>query len=178
MLHPTINNIVTVGTNKRLYLVDIVGAWSENDSVIAQNDYKSVLFSLRFFLVDAQNVHLEVSDGVQTTFDLTIANGTSYLPDPAGHMLIFVNGILQPPGAGNAYNAFSDKIQFSEPPDIGSTFTGFYVGKLRQLDDISFEFDSLRQSFNLKRDDVFYSLTLTEGVQIQQLHQRIISSFL
>ena len=33
------------------------------------------------------------------------------------------------------------------------------------MDDISFEFDSLRQSFNLKRNDVFYSLTLTEGVQ-------------
>jgi len=36
---------------------------------------------------------------------------------------------------------------------------------LRQLDDISFEFDSLRQSFNLKRNEVFYSLTLTDGVQ-------------
>ena len=159
-----INNIVTVGTNKRLYLVDIVGTWSENDSVIAQDDYKSVVL----FKVLSRGRTKRASrgfDGVQTTFDLTIANGTSYLPDPAGHMLIFVNGILQPPGAGNAYNAFSDKIQFSEPPDIGSTFTGFYVGKLRQLDDISFEFDSLRQSFNLKRDDVFYSLTLTEGVQ-------------
>ena len=80
-------------------------------------------------------------------------------------MMIFVNGILQPPGASNAYSAFSDKIQFSEPPDIGSSFTGFYIGKLRQLDDISFEFDSLRQSFNLRRNDIFYSLTLTEGVQ-------------
>ena len=36
---------------------------------------------------------------------------------------------------------------------------------MRQLDDISFDFDSLRQSFNLKRNGVFYSLTLTEGVQ-------------
>ena len=33
------------------------------------------------------------------------------------------------------------------------------------MDDISFEFDSLRQSFNLKRNEVFYSLTLTDGVQ-------------
>jgi hypothetical protein len=38
------------------------------------------------------------------------------------------------------------------------------VGKLRQLDDISFEFDSLRSSFNLKYQGGFYSLTLTEGV--------------
>ena len=36
---------------------------------------------------------------------------------------------------------------------------------LDNLDDISFEFDSLSQSFNLKRNDVFYSLTLTDGVQ-------------
>ena len=72
---------------------------------------------------------------------------------------------MQPPGATNAYTAFSNQIQFTEPPDLGASFTGFYIGKLRQLDDISFEFDSLRQSFNLKRNDVFYSLTLTEGVQ-------------
>ena len=79
--------------------------------------------------------------------------------------MVFINGILQPPGATNAYTAFSNQIQFTEAPDIGASFTGFYVGKLRQLDDISFEFDSLRQSFNLKRNEVFYSLTLTEGVQ-------------
>ena len=36
---------------------------------------------------------------------------------------------------------------------------------MRQLDDISFDFDSLRQSFNLRRDGTFYSLTLTDGVQ-------------
>ena len=75
-------------------------------------------------------------------------------------MLVFINGVLQPPGSGNSYNAFSDKIQFTEPPDLGSSFTGFYIGKLRQLDDIGFEFDSLRQSFNLKRDDIFYSCLL------------------
>ena len=79
--------------------------------------------------------------------------------------MIFINGILQPPGATNAYTAFSNQIQFTEAPDLGASFTGFYVGKLRQLDDISFEFDSLRQSFNLKRNEVFYSLTLTDGVQ-------------
>tara|TARA_B100000700_G_scaffold311796_1_gene394534 strand:- start:811 stop:2604 length:1794 start_codon:yes stop_codon:yes gene_type:complete len=103
-------------------------------------------------------------DGTQTTFDLTISNGQAYYPDPAGHLLAFVNGILQPPGGNQSYVAFSDKIQFSEAPEIGSEFIGYYVGKLRQLDDISFEFDSLRSSFNLKRQGLFYSLTLTEGV--------------
>ena len=159
-----IGNITTVGVNKRLYLTDIIGTWSEFDYVISADNYKSVVLDK---VISRARVKRSFRgfDGTQTTFDLTINNGTSYLPDPAGHMLIFVDGILQPPGAGNAYNAFSDKIQFNEAPDPGSTFTGFYIGKLRQLDDISFEFDSLRQSFNLKRNDVFYSLTLTEGVQ-------------
>ena len=103
-------------------------------------------------------------DGTQTIFDLTVSNGEAYFPDPAGHLLTFVNGILQPPGGNFSYVAFSDKIQFSEAPDIGSEFIGYYVGKLRQLDDISFEFDSLKSSFNLKRGGLFYSLTLTEGV--------------
>ena len=103
-------------------------------------------------------------DGEQTVFKLTIANGEQYLPDPAGHMMIFVNGILQPPGANNAFTASSDEITFTEPPEVGSEFIGYYIGKLRQMDDISFEFDSLRSSFNLKINGGFYSLTLTEGV--------------
>ena len=95
---------------------------------------------------------------------MTVNNGERYFPDPAGHILTFINGVLQPPGANFAYTAFSDQIQFTEPPTIGSEFIGYYVGKLRQLDDISFEFDSLRSSFNLKYLGGFYSLTLTEGV--------------
>ena len=114
----------------------------------------------------------------KTTFKLTTDNGTSYLPDPAGHMLIFINGILQPPGSTNAFTAFSDNIQFTEAPELGASFTGFYIGKLRQLDDISFEFDSLRQSFNLKRNDVFYSLTLTDGNLVLSTCQKITSLFL
>jgi len=102
-------------------------------------------------------------DGSQTTFSLTINNGEAYFPDPAGHLLVYVNAVLQPPGPTNAYIAFSDKIQFTEAPEVGSEFIGSYIGKLRQLDDISFEFDSLRSSFNLKRGGLFYSLTLTEG---------------
>ena len=93
-------------------------------------------------------------DGTQTQFSLTISNGESYFPDPAGHLLVWVNGVLQPPGGNNAY-AFSDKINFSEAPEIGSEFIGYYVGKIRQLDDISFEFDSLRSSFNLRSVTVF-----------------------
>ena len=152
------------GLNKRLYLTDVVGVFTSKDGIRGPEDYRASVISRKVLKARVKRF-FRGFDGTQTTFDLTTEKGTKYLPDPEGHMMIFVNGILQPPGASNAYSAFSDKIQFSEPPDIGSSFTGFYIGKLRQLDDISFEFDSLRQSFNLRRNDIFYSLTLTEGVQ-------------
>lgn len=159
-----VQDIRTIGLSKRLYLTEIAGTFSSKDAIVGTSAYKAVITDI----VDLKARVKRSSkgfDGTQTNFSLTIENGTQYLPDPEGHMLIFINGILQPPGATNAYTAFSDQIQFAEAPELGSSFTGFYVGKLRQLDDISFEFDSLRQSFNLKRNEVFYSLTLTEGVQ-------------
>ena len=159
-----VQDIRVVGTNRRLYLSDITGSFNTKDGVRGPDGYRSVIVAKGELKARVKR-SFKGFDGVQTTFDLTIENGTSYLPDPAGHMLIFVNGILQPPGATNAYTAFSNQIQFTEAPELGASFTGFYVGKLRQLDDISFEFDSLRQSFNLKRNEVFYSLTLTDGVQ-------------
>ena len=159
-----IQDIRDVGINKRLYLTDIVGTFNLTDYIIGSNDHKSIVLAKQDLVARVKRSSRGF-DGVQSTFDLTIDNGTTYLPDPEGHMLIFINGILQPPGATNAFTAFSNQIQFNEAPELGASFTGFYLGKLRQLDDISFEFDSLRQSFNLKRDEVFYSLTLTEGTQ-------------
>ena len=159
-----VQDIKVVGTKKRLYLSDITGTFDQKDAIKSKDNYAAVI-SEKEDLKARVKRSFKGFDGTQTTFDLTIENGTSYLPDPAGHLLVFINGILQPPGASNAYTAFSNQIQFAEAPEIGASFTGFYVGKLRQLDDISFEFDSLRQSFNLKRNEVFYSLTLTDGVQ-------------
>ena len=152
------------GVNKRLYLSDVAGTFGVRDAIKGPDSYGSVIVT-QVDLKARVKRSFKGFDGTQTTFNLSQNNGTSYLPDPAGHLLVFVNGILQPPGATNAYTAFSNQIQFTEAPDLGASFTGFYIGKLRQLDDISFEFDSLRQSFNLKRNDVFYSLTLTDGVQ-------------
>ena len=159
-----IQDIKEVGVNKRFYLTDVRGTFSGRDGIFSKDGYKAAIIT-KTDLKGRVERAFRGFDGVQTNFKLTIENGTKYFPDPAGHMLIFINGVLQPPGSANAYTAFSDNIQFTEAPDLGASFTGFYVGKLRQLDDISFEFDSLRQSFNLKRDDVFYSLTLTDGVQ-------------
>ena len=159
-----IQEIRDISLNKRLYLTNVNGTFSARDGIRGGNDYRSASLAKKELKARTKRF-FKGFDGTQTVFNLTTDNGQQYLPDPAGHMMIFVNGILQPPGAGNAYTAFSDKIQFSEAPELGASFTGFYLGKLRQLDDIGFEFDSLRQSFNLKRNDVFYSLTLTDGVQ-------------
>jgi hypothetical protein len=159
-----IQDIRTVGIYKRLYLTEIVGTINYRDAIKSLNGFEASIFNKGILKARVKRA-FRGFDGQQTIFDLTTNNGDAYFPDPEGHMMIFVNGILQPPGSSAAYTAFSNKIQFTEPPSIGSAFTGFYVGKLRQLDDISFDFDSLRQSFNLKRNGVFYSLTLTEGVQ-------------
>jgi hypothetical protein len=159
-----VQDIRTIGINKRLYLSDLAGTISGRDSIIGPDGYKSAAIA-SIDLKARVKRSFRGFDGVQTTFTLTQGNGIDYFPDPEGHMLIFINGILQPPGGTNAFTAFSNQIQFTEAPELGASFTGFYVGKLRQLDDISFEFDSLRQSFNLKRNEIFYSLTLTEGVQ-------------
>ena len=159
-----VQDIQDDGIYKRLYLTDVAGSFTTRDTIRSVDNYRAAVLDRKVLRARVRRF-FKGFDGTQTNFKLTTNNGDPYFPDPAGHMLIFVNGILQPPGATNAYTAFSDQIAFTEPPELGSSFTGFYVGKLRQLDDISFDFDSLRQSFNLKRDGTFYSLTLTEGVQ-------------
>ena len=156
-------SIEQVGITAEIWVEAADGVFVDNMSIISDYGWGGAVSSART-LEGRVDRYFRGFDGTQTQFDLTISNGQAYFPDPAGHILAFVNGILQPPGGNNAYVAFSDKIQFSEPPVIGSQFVGYYVGKLRQLDDISYEFDSLRSSFNLKRSGLFYSLTLTEGV--------------
>ena len=151
------------GTTGRLWLEDVSGDFPSNMSIISDYGWTAGVTQSKGLLGRCDR-YFRGFDGVATTFKLTVNNGERYFPDPAGHILTFINGVLQPPGANFAYTAFSDQIQFTEPPTIGSEFIGYYVGKLRQLDDISFEFDSLRSSFNLKYLGGFYSLTLTEGV--------------
>ena len=160
----TVTRIDEIGLVDRVYLSDVVGTFTGDDTIISNDGYKAASQE-KVDVIGRTSRWFVGFDGTQTQFKLTEQNGTPYFPDPEGHMMIFVNGILQPPGATGSYTAFSDIIQFNEAPTLGSSFTGFYVGKMRQLDDISFEFDSLRSSFNLKRSGTFYSIALTEGVQ-------------
>lgn len=159
-----IAKIEQIGLRAILHLEDCNGTFLKNAQIIGDNGFRGACSQARELRGRVRRF-FRGFDGIQTNFKLTTGNGDPYFPDPAGHMMIFVNGILQPPGGSNAYTAFSDNIQFTEAPAVGSTFHGVYVGKLRQLDDISFDFDSLRNSFNLKLGGVFYSLTLTDGVQ-------------
>jgi hypothetical protein len=156
-----VEKVITIGNIDRIYISGVEGSFNEYSQLIA-SDYKSGI-------VDTKQVVGRVSrsfrgfDGIQQTFKLTSNSGTPYFPDSDGYVLVYVNGILQP--AETSFNTFSDIIEFLEPPELGASFHGTYVGKLRKLDDISFEFDSLRSSFNLKLNEVFYSLTITDGVQ-------------
>jgi hypothetical protein len=151
------------GNTGRIWLEDINGDFPSNLTIKSDYGWSAGVTQSKGLLGRCDR-YFRGFDGTETSFKLTVSNGEAYFPDPAGHMLVFVNGVLQPPGANYAYTAFSDSISFSEPPTIGSEFIGYYLGKLRQLDDISFEFDSLRSSFNLKYQGGFYSLTLTECV--------------
>jgi len=157
-----IEKITSQGSGYRYYLSEVTGTFNLNAQVVGSYGYKSIISNVVKIEGSISRYFLGFN-GTQTTFKLTTNNGDQYFPDSDGHMLVFVNGILQPPGT--SYTAYSDTIQFSEAPDSGGSFNAVYVGKLRQLDDIGFEFDSLRNSFNLKLNEVFYSLTLTAGVQ-------------
>ena len=146
----------------KLILSNVSGTLNPYAQVLGSYGYKSIVTNVGEIQGSISRYFLGFN-GIQTDFKLTINNGEPYFPDSDGHMLIFINGILQPPDV--SYTAFSDIIQFTEPPDSNGSFNGVYVGKLRKLDDISIDFDSLRNSFNLKVSNVFYSLTLTDGVQ-------------
>lgn len=156
-----VERIIQVGSNYRLYLSGVKGTFTQYAQLVSDN-YRSGVVGIKE-IVGRVSRSFRGFDGVQTTFKLTSNNGTAYFPDADGHVLVYINGILQP--AGTSYNTFSDVIEFLEAPELGASFHGTYIGKLRKLDDISFEFDSLRSSFNLKLNEVFYSLTITDGVQ-------------
>lgn len=156
-----VERIIQIGSNYRLYLSGVKGTFNQYAQLVS-DDYRSAIISVKE-VVGRISRSFRGFDGVQTSFKLTSNNGIPYFPDADGYVLVYINGILQP--ATTSYNTFSDVIEFLEAPELGASFHATYIGKLRKLDDISFEFDSLRSSFNLRLNEVFYSLTITDGVQ-------------
>jgi len=79
--------------------------YDPQESYIAQLDDISSLFN-----------------GVRTGFPLTIA-GVGYTPNPTSNLMVFVGGVVQLPGAGNAYYILAgSNISFVDPPPSGATF--------------------------------------------------------
>jgi hypothetical protein len=159
-----ITRIEQSGTTIKIWVGEVEGSFENNAQLISGYGFRAIVL-LSAEVVARASRYSRGFDGQLTSFKLTTNNGSPYFPDPDGHLLVFVNGILQPPGADYAYTVFADNIQFSEAPAAGAQFHSYYLGKLRLLDDISFDFDSLRSSFNLKLSGTFYSLTVTSGVQ-------------
>ena len=60
-------------------------------------------------------------NGVTTSFGLAIAS-VAYTPSPASNIMVFLGGIAQTPGAGNAYTITGSNISFVTAPPTGTTF--------------------------------------------------------
>ena len=123
---------LTVGSQVRQSAAPLVASgwkmlradWPSNLSIISDYGWQAGVTQAKSLLGRCDRF-FRGFDGTATSFKLTVNNGEAYFPDPAGHLLVFVNGVLQPPGATYAYTAFSDQIQFTEPPrsDLNSLVT-------------------------------------------------------
>jgi hypothetical protein len=60
-------------------------------------------------------------DGIATSFPLAIS-GIPYTPAPISNIMVFVGGVAQVPGAGNAYIIVGSNISFTSAPPAGATF--------------------------------------------------------
>jgi hypothetical protein len=60
-------------------------------------------------------------DGLATSFPLTIGT-VPYTPSPSTNIMVFVGGVAQVPGAGNAYIVVGSNISFTSAPPAGATF--------------------------------------------------------
>ena len=60
-------------------------------------------------------------NGLTTAFQLKV-NGVATAPSPSNNIMVFLGGIAQTPGAGNAYIVYGVTINFSAPPPAGASF--------------------------------------------------------
>jgi hypothetical protein len=66
-------------------------------------------------------------DGSATNFPLTVG-GVPYSPTPTSNIMVFLGGVVQIPGAGNAYTVFGSTLIFTTPPTAGMSFYATTVG--------------------------------------------------
>jgi hypothetical protein len=60
-------------------------------------------------------------DGTETVFDLKVS-GVAFPPTPATNIQVFVGGVIQTPGAANAYEVVGSVITFNGAPPTGASF--------------------------------------------------------
>lgn len=60
-------------------------------------------------------------NGLTTAFQLKV-NNVATAPSPSTNIMVFLGGIAQTPGAGNAYTVSGVTINFSAPPPAGASF--------------------------------------------------------
>lgn len=60
-------------------------------------------------------------NNLETSFFLK-KGGVAFTPTPSTNILVFLGGVPQIPGAGNAYTIVGDVIIFASAPALGTTF--------------------------------------------------------
>ena len=60
-------------------------------------------------------------NGAQVSFPLSIAT-VPYTPNPSTNIMVFVGGVVQIPGASNAYTVTGSNITFTSAPPTGASF--------------------------------------------------------
>jgi hypothetical protein len=60
-------------------------------------------------------------NNIADSFSLTLG-GQPFTPSPSTNILVFLGGVPQIPGAGNAYQVIGDVIIFDSAPALGTTF--------------------------------------------------------
>jgi hypothetical protein len=101
--------ILPVGTNGQSLVADSTAAsglkWASGSAVVFQTlDDISSSFN-----------------GAQVSFPLSIA-AVPYTPNPSTNIMVFVGGVVQIPGASNAYTVSGSNITFTSAPPTGASF--------------------------------------------------------
>ena len=60
-------------------------------------------------------------NGVTVSFPLTLG-GVPYTPNPSSNIMVFLGGVPQVPGVGNAYTVTGSTLTFSNAPATGTSF--------------------------------------------------------
>lgn len=90
-----------------------------NGQVLTANSGEAT--GLKWVSPGIYNLDTITFDGVSSSYNLTIG-GVPYAPTPTSNIMVFVGGVPQIPGAGNAYTVAGSVITFIGVPPVGASF--------------------------------------------------------